>query len=101
VAAPPLAEHGFELVGGRLLPGEAGPSAQFMYQDASGRRITLYVSRKRPDAAATATAFRFERAGNLQAFYWIDRSVGYVLSGDVGRERLATIATTVHRELGE
>ncbi len=30
---PHLAAQGYPLVGGRLLPGERGPAAQFMYQD--------------------------------------------------------------------
>lgn len=98
IAAPALEALGYELVGGRLLPGEQGPSALFMYQDASGRRVTLYVARRPGDASMTA--FRFERTGSLEAFYWIDRDLGYVLSGEVGRERLAEMATAVHREFG-
>src|SRR3954470_2831347 len=53
---PVLAEEGFSLLGGRLLPGPEGPVAQFMYQDATGSRLTLYVSR-RANAEST-TAFR-------------------------------------------
>ncbi len=97
LAAPDLLSQGFELVGGRLLPGERGPSAQLMYQDAQGVRITLYVSRGESETAATA--FRFERAGTVQSFYWIDRGLGYVLSGELPRERLSTMATAVYREL--
>jgi anti-sigma factor RsiW len=41
--APHLSELGFELVGGRLLPGSTGPAAQLMYQDAQMNRLTLYV----------------------------------------------------------
>jgi len=41
---PSLHEYGFELVGGRLLPGEDGPAAQFMYQNANGERLTLYMT---------------------------------------------------------
>src|SRR5438552_14493759 len=41
VRAPKLDEVGMALVGGRLLPGESGPVALFMYQTAVGRRLTL------------------------------------------------------------
>lgn len=95
--APDLAAQGFELVGGRLLPGERGPSAQLMYQDAQGLRVTLYVARN--DAAGPASAFRFEQAGPVQSFYWIDAGLGYVLSGELPRERLSALATAVHRAL--
>jgi anti-sigma factor RsiW len=95
--APELAAEGFELVGGRLLPGERGPSAQLMYQDARGIRVTLYVARG--DDADASTAFRFERSGPVQSFYWIDRGLGYALSGEMPRERLSALATAVHRAL--
>src|SRR6185312_11907936 len=42
VRAPKLEEAGMSLVGGRLLPGESGPVALFMYQSQNGRRLTLY-----------------------------------------------------------
>src|SRR2546422_8631539 len=38
VRAPKLDEAGMALVGGRLLPGESGPVALFMYQTAAGDR---------------------------------------------------------------
>ena len=40
---PQLQPIGYQLVGGRLLPGNQGPVAQFMFQDGNGRRLTLYV----------------------------------------------------------
>ena len=40
---PALADAGYQLVGGRLLPGATGSVAQFMYEDASHQRLTLYV----------------------------------------------------------
>lgn len=43
---PRLDTLGFGLVGGRLLPGDQGPVAQFMYQDGQGQRLTLYVPYK-------------------------------------------------------
>ena len=95
---PVLAAEGFELLGGRLLPGpEGGPMAQFMYQDAAGKRLTLYVTRR--NRAQAVTAFRFAREGAVSVFYWIDRDCGYALSGDIEKPVLARIATAVHRQL--
>jgi anti-sigma factor RsiW len=40
---PDLSTLGYTLVGGRLLPGETGARAQFMFEDAAGERVTLYI----------------------------------------------------------
>ena len=95
--APVLTSDGFELLGGRLLPGPDGPVAQFMYQDAAGKRLTLYVTRR--NRAEQTTAFRFARDGQVSVFYWIDRDSGYALSGDVEKALLGRLANTVYRQL--
>ncbi|MBK5104019.1 MAG: anti-sigma factor [Burkholderiales bacterium] len=94
---PLLAQQGFDLVGGRLLPGGKGPVAQFMYQDSKGQRITLYVSRR--DAEPGETAFRFSQEDKISVFYWIDGKLGYALSAEMDRARLLTVATAVYRQL--
>jgi anti-sigma factor RsiW len=94
---PRLDAVGFGLVGGRLLPGEQGPAAQFMYQDAKGLRLTLYVRANRDQKRETA--FRFAQEGNVRQFYWIDRGLGYALSGEIGKDDLLRIATTVYQQL--
>ncbi|MEK7737636.1 MAG: anti-sigma factor [Pseudomonadota bacterium] len=94
---PRLGPQGFDLVGGRLLPGEAGPAAQFMYQDAQGLRLTLYV--RKASAGNRETAFRYAREDRVGVFYWIDGPFGYALSGEVPRERLLTVAESVYRQL--
>lgn len=96
VKAPNLRAAGFELVGGRLLPDAPKPAAQFMYQSAAGARLTLYVT---PQAQARETAFRFERADGVSAFYWIDQGTGYALSGDVERPALLRVAELAYHEL--
>jgi len=98
VRAPKLDGEGMALVGGRLLPRDPGPVAQFMYQSAQGRRVTLYVRTEGPDQRETA--FRFAREGNVRVFYWIDRKFGYALSSaDMDRDELLKLANVVYRQL--
>ena len=94
---PHLGGIGYTLVGGRLLPGDRGPVAQFMYQDAKGQRLTLYV-RTNPDDTRE-TAFRFAQENNVGVFYWLDRKLGYALSGEVDKSELLRVASTVYRQL--
>jgi anti-sigma factor RsiW len=98
VRAPNLEGEGMTLVGGRLLPRDPGPVAQFMYQSAPGRRVTLYVRTEGLDQRETA--FHFARDGNVRVFYWIDRKFGYALSSaDLDREELLRLANIVYRQL--
>ena len=94
---PYLGSLGYTLVGGRLLPGDRGPVAQFMYQDGKGQRLTLYV-RINPDEGGE-TAFRFAQERGVGVFYWLDRKLGYALSGEIEKSELLRIATAVHQQL--
>lgn len=91
-----LREQGFELVGGRLLPDAAGPSAQLMYQDSTGMRVTVYL-RKAGEHDAPA-AFRYERRGDLGMFYWVEGRSGYALVGAQSRERLLSLAQAIAKQ---
>jgi len=95
--APKLAPLGYELVGGRLLSGPQGPVAHFMYQDARGQRLTLYVSRQRGEPRDTA--FRFSQEERVSVFYWVDGNFGYALSGEVRRDQLLKVADVVYMQL--
>ena len=100
VRAPALSRQGFRLVGGRLLPGDDRPEAQFMYQNEAGKRLTLYVvPLATAKTAAAESAFRFERFGNVSVFYWSEDGRGFALSGDVTREELLPVARSVYEEL--
>lgn len=96
VRAPSLTEHGWQLMGGRLLPDHGLPAAQFMYEDASGRRLTLYVRR---ETGLNNTAFRFYEKDGFGSFYWIDRPLAYALSGRLSRDDLMTLANVVYAQL--
>lgn len=99
--APQLGELGFELVGGRLLPAEDGARAQFMYQNAQGERITLYLGSTPAAVQASAgrTEFRYSSDGPVPVFYWVDQGYGYALSGALSRAQLLQLAQAVHRQL--
>lgn len=100
VKPPNLAQIGYELIGGRLLPGDSGPVAQFMYHDTIGQRLTLYVTREAPKLAGTPeTAFRFGQDGPVNVFYWVDKSFGYAISGGADRQELLRVSQEVHRQL--
>jgi anti-sigma factor RsiW len=94
---PLLTAQGFDLLGGRLLPGPEGPVAQFMYQDPTGKRLTLYVTRR--NKQDNLTAFRFAQEGKVSVFYWIDRDCGYALSGEIDRPALSQVANSVYSQL--
>ncbi|MGF6262176.1 anti-sigma factor RsiW [Paraburkholderia youngii] len=96
LSVPSLQEYGYSLVGGRLLPGEAGPAAQFMYENQDGARLTLYVTGVTRDE----TEFRLFRDGNRRTFYWISDRMGYALSGAIAEGKLREIAIDVCSELG-
>ncbi|HJU99520.1 MAG TPA: anti-sigma factor [Burkholderiaceae bacterium] len=94
---PQLGALGYELIGGRLLPGQSGPVAQFMYDNGGGGRLTLYVSTEQRHNHTTA--FRFAQQGKVGVFYWIDGRYGYALSGALDKAALAKLADAVYAQL--
>lgn len=94
--APDLSRFGMQLLGGRLLPvGGGEPAAQLMYEDGSGNRYTLFVTRGRGDD----TAFRVVEQNGVSAFYWVDHDTSYALIGSAPRERLLEISREVFAQL--
>lgn len=98
---PVLDEEGFRLMGGRLLPGEEGQArAQFMYEDSSGQRVTLYVSvLPTAQTAGTPVAFQWAKEGGTQGFYWVEGNQGYALNAAMSRAQLHVLAEAIYRQL--
>lgn len=120
---PHLQALGYSLEGGRLLPGDKGPVAQFMYRNAQGEgtggvsqgRLTLYVSSEIGDVGNlaspgkapttptggknTGTAFSFAQQGKVNVFYWVDGPFGYAISSDADKAELARVSGEVYRQL--
>lgn len=95
--APDFGAQGFALLGGRLLAGDTGPVAQFMYQDALERRVTLYV--RRAVTGNQETTFRHASENGIDVFYWIDGDFGYALSGQIGRQAMQELAEAAYHPL--
>lgn len=91
---PDLNSAGYQLMGGRLLPSEAGPAAQFMYQHGSSR-LTLY---ERSDTAGE-TGFRYSEEHGIGEFYWSDQDFGYALTAKADRQQLLKLAEIIYRQL--
>lgn len=99
-----LADSGFALLGGRLLPGErlAGaaslPAAQFMYENTNGRRLTLYVRNTR--AKQRRTQVDHFRTDGVDVVHWADDGLEYALaSSDVSPSELDALAEKARRSI--
>ncbi|MCT8331567.1 anti-sigma factor family protein [Albidovulum sediminis] len=93
---PDFAAAGFTLMGGRIVPSEQGAAALYMYDNAQGERITLYIA---PQGASSTTAFQFAQEGATSSFYWMDRDLSYAVVGTVPREVLRSIALAAYDQL--
>jgi anti-sigma factor RsiW len=94
LVVPDLALAGFRLMGGRLLPAEDGPAAQFMYENGNGERLTLYLR----TGVGGETAFRYHEEGGIGAFYWSDEGFGYAIAAKADRDLLLRIAELVYQQ---
>jgi anti-sigma factor RsiW len=95
IAAPKLDAFGYRFIGGRLLPTAGGaPAAQLMYENAEGRRFTLYIRgdlRNRREIE-----FQFARQGDVNVLYWLDGPRGYALLSDLDESAMLPIAKVVY-----
>jgi anti-sigma factor RsiW len=96
---PLLQAQGFRLLGGRLLPADTGPTAQFMYEDAQGRRLTLYLTHFPADRQPAETAFRSSKEGAVESFYWVEGRFGYALSGALPPDAMMGLAREAYGQL--
>ncbi len=92
---PGLQKLGFQLVGGRLLPINGTPGALFMYENASGQRLTVLVGR---NSGNTTTSFRFASDKAVETFYWIDGNLGYAVTGEISRDMLRQVADECYKQ---
>jgi anti-sigma factor RsiW len=94
VRVPNLNEFGFQALGGRLLPGSEGPACQIMYENAAGKRLTIYLAR----AGGAAKPLRFGDDDKVHVVFWSDGTLAFAVSGELTNEQLARIAAAVARD---
>ena len=101
VRVPQLSSLGYRLVGSRVLPDTGGPAAQFVFEEANGERVTLYVRSE----AAGGVDITYALADDLSMFYWNDSQHSYALvrelEGEAGRDDLLKAAKAVYRQITE
>jgi anti-sigma factor RsiW len=93
---PDFAATGFALLGGRIVPSAQGPAAFYMYEDAQGQRVTLYIL---PRGQGDSTAFQFAQDGATQTVFWMDEGLSCAVVGNMPRDVLNAIATAAYDQL--
>lgn len=95
IRVPDFSAFDLKLLGGRLLPGETGPAALFMYENGNGDRVTFYCAK----LPLEQTAFRYYQSDNVAAIRWVVGEYGYVVSGPADKARLKELARTAFEQL--
>ncbi|WP_158809189.1 anti-sigma factor [Beijerinckia sp. L45] len=98
LAAPDLSTFGYTLMGGRVLPGFTRPAAQLMYENARGKRVTVFI---RPSKGGGEGSLRFQQDGETASFIWMGDNFGCAITGAIGRDELRPIAEAVYRRLDD
>jgi len=100
IDTPDLTKQGFTLVGGRLLPPLAetgtGPAAQFMYQNQTADRLTVYIT-----AATNPPGKPFETYNDdgVEGYYWANDQITCTVIGDLPQAQMQTVAKDVYQQL--
>lgn len=95
---PKLAHLDFQLVGGRLLSVDSGPAAQFMFENSSAIRITLFATQNK---GPRESMFRFTSSGATNTFFWQDENIAYAIIGELDRDQLLKISEQVYAQLNQ
>ena len=101
IDAPNLSDQGYTFIGGRLLPGynddgAHGPAAQLMYQNASGQRLTLYITSALDDKKEV---WQFENRDGVGAYYWANEEVTCTIVASLPEQDVRMLGKNVFEQL--
>lgn len=97
VAPPDLSADGYHYMGGRLAATSDGPAGLFMYDDAQGVRLTVFVL---PMGAADSAPIQHVDFAHVDGCAWIDKGVGYTVVGKLPPAELRRLAEQVRQQFG-
>ncbi|MES2058027.1 MAG: anti-sigma factor [Pseudomonadota bacterium] len=95
VRAPDLRPAGLQLIGGRLVATDHGPAGLYLYRDAAGSRVALYV---RPMQTEGTDRMKRRDAGNVRGWTWADNGLGFGVFGTFSGDRLHNTADMVRAQ---
>lgn len=97
VAPPDLTADGYSYMGGRLAATPDGPAGLFMYDNAHGVRLTVFVL---PLRSAESAPIQHVDFAHVDGCAWIENNIGYTVVGDLPPAELRRIAEVVRQQLG-
>jgi anti-sigma factor RsiW len=95
VAPPDLSADGYSYMGGRLAATPDGPAGLFMYADAQGLRLTVFVL---PMSSAATMPIQHVDFAHVDGCAWIDKGIGYTLVGKLPPPELRRLAEQVRAQ---
>ncbi|EQB30837.1 anti-sigma factor family protein [Sphingobium ummariense] len=95
IRAPDLQRAGLALIGGRLVATAHGPAGLYLYRDAAGRRIALYV---RPMEVDGTDHMKPRLEDGVAGWTWADKGLGFGVFGAAPRTDLQSAADLVRSQ---
>jgi anti-sigma factor RsiW len=84
-------------MGGRLAATPDGPAGLFMYDDAQGLRLTVFVL---PMNSAESRPIQHVDFAHVDGCAWIDKGIGYTVVGKLPPAELRRLAEQVRAQFG-
>ena len=91
--SPDLSRVGLQFLGARVLPFEDETTAQLIYEQAGGQRVSLVLGSSK---GADATSLRFKTWNELTSVFWIEGDSAFALTGATSRQELVRAADAVY-----
>jgi anti-sigma factor RsiW len=95
VSPPDLSAEGYNYMGGRLAATQDGPAGLFMYDNAQGVRITVFVL---PLHSAASAPIQHVDFAHVDGCAWIDKNIGYTVVGNRPPAELRRLAEIVRQQ---